>query len=145
MSKKFKVLVSVLVAVVLLTVSGTAVAMAQDEPDADPQLEVKGLLVGIAERLGITQEQLVAAFDQVRQEMREDCQATDNCTIRQNNENRFQERWAQERGETGRRFQGGRIENQETKRFRISEAVRGRQQIAGPRGWQGSLPPELAD
>ena len=136
MSKKLKVIVSVLIAVLLLTASGTAVAMAQDESDTAPQTGFEGLLARIADKLGITSEELTDAFNQARQEMREECQVTGNCTVCQNNENQFKERWAQEQGETGRRFQGGRTETGEDKRFRISESVRGRQQIAVPEGWQ---------
>ena len=145
MSRKFKVLISVLIAVLLLTASGTAVAMAQDEPDTAPQTGFEGLLARIADKLGITSEELTDAFNQARQEMQEECQATGDCPVCQNNQNQFKERWAQKQKETGRRFQGGRTETGENKRFRISESVRGRQQIAVPKGWQGSLSPGLVD
>ena len=69
MSKKIKVLVSVLVAVLLLTVGGTTIAMAQEEEESAPQVEVNGLLTRVAEILDIPEEDLVAAIDQARQEM----------------------------------------------------------------------------
>lgn len=80
MSKKVKVVVSVLVAVVLLAVGGTATVLA-DENNNDEEATVtatenvtatKGLLARVADNLGITEEELVNAFKQARQEMREE-------------------------------------------------------------------------
>jgi len=75
-SRKMKVLVSVLVAVLLLMVGGTAVAMAQEEEEPapqeeelSPQAEANGLLARIAEILGVPEEDLIDAFTQARQEM----------------------------------------------------------------------------
>ena len=143
MSKKFKVIISVLVAVLLLIASGTAVAMAQDEPEL--QSESGGLLARVASILAIPPEKLADAFQQARQEMREECQATGNCTIRQENENNFRQRWAEEEQEMGKRFQGNGTESQKNRRFRISQSVRGRQMIAVPEGWQGTWQPELVE
>ena len=143
MSKKFKVIISVLVAVLLLIASGTAVAMAQDEPEL--QSESGGLLARVASILAIPPEKLADAFQQARQEMREECQATGNCTIRQENENNFRQRWAEEEQEMGKRFQGNGTESQKNRRFRISQSVRGRQMIAVPEGWQGTWQPELIE
>lgn len=71
MSKKMKVLVSVLVAVLLLGVVGTATVLAQDDEDeAVPQADT--LLARVAEILGISEEDLTAAFRQARQEMVEE-------------------------------------------------------------------------
>ena len=144
MSKKFKVVISVLIAVLLLTASGTAVAMAQDGPEP-AQLESGGLLARVASILGIPQEKLADAFQQARQEMREECQAAGNCTLRQENENKFRQRWAEEEQEMGKRFQNKGTESQENRRFRISQSVRGRQMIAVPEGWQGTWQPELVE
>ena len=76
MSRKMKVLVSVLVAVLLLMVGGTAIAMAQEEEEPapqeeelSPQAEANGLLARIAEILGVPEEDLIDAFTQARQEM----------------------------------------------------------------------------
>lgn len=71
MSKKVKVLVSVLVAVVFLAAGSTAIVMAQEElaPEEAPQAEANGLLARVAEILGIDEEDLVNAFNQARQEM----------------------------------------------------------------------------
>jgi len=73
MSKKMKVLVSVLAAILLLTVSGTAMVMAQEEPDEEPtppalETEVRCFLARVADILDIDEEDLVNAFEQARQE-----------------------------------------------------------------------------
>ena len=91
MSSKIKIIISMVMAIILLTVSGTAVALAQDEPAPDTQ--TGNLLARVANLLGVTEEQLTEAFEQARQEMQEDCQATGNCTIRQQNENKVREQW----------------------------------------------------
>ena len=72
-SKKVKVLVSVLVAVVLLTVGGAAAVMADDgsAPTSNTTGD-NGLLAKVAENLGITGEELANAFEQARQEMRDE-------------------------------------------------------------------------
>ncbi len=73
MSKKVKVLVSVLVAVVLLTAGGITTVIAQEEPTPPaPETEARGLLARVADILGITQEDLANAFKQAQQEMREE-------------------------------------------------------------------------
>jgi hypothetical protein len=71
MSKKLKVLVPVLVAVVLLTVGITVPVMAQDDESA-PEVGDKGLLARVAAILDIPEEDLVNAFKQAQQEMREE-------------------------------------------------------------------------
>jgi len=72
MSKRMKVLVSVLVAVVLLTVGGAAAVMADDGATSTSNAtSTNGLLARVAEILDIPQEDLVNAFEQARQEMRE--------------------------------------------------------------------------
>lgn len=74
MSKKVKVLASALVAVALLAVAGTTIVMAQEEtaPEETLQAEANGLLTRVAEILGIGEEDLVNAFNQARQEMRDE-------------------------------------------------------------------------
>lgn len=72
MSKKVKVLVSVLVVVVLLTVGGVATVMAQEEPTPPSEESPKGLLARVAGILDIPQEELTGAFKQAKQEMREE-------------------------------------------------------------------------
>jgi len=74
MSKKVKVLISVLVAALLLTVGGVTMVMAEGEEETTPPPEasVKGLLERVADILGIDSEALIDAFEQARQEMCED-------------------------------------------------------------------------
>lgn len=72
MSKRVKVLVSLLVAVLMLVASGTAVAMAQEEEEPAPPVESNGLFTRVAEILDIPEEDLIDAFGQARQEMREE-------------------------------------------------------------------------
>ena len=73
MSKRMKVLVSVLVAVVLLTVGGVATVMADDGSTAtDNETGRKGLQARVAENLGITDEELANAFKLAQQEMRQE-------------------------------------------------------------------------
>ncbi|MFC1943065.1 hypothetical protein ACFLWO_00575 [Chloroflexota bacterium] len=98
MPKRVKVLVSVLVVVVLLTVAGSAVVMAQGESTLVSEVSTKGrlpagvesriglgksfgyvgdnmtegLLARVAEKLGITGEELTNAFEEAQQEIREE-------------------------------------------------------------------------
>ena len=79
MSKKMKVLVSVLVAILVLGVGGTTIAMAQEGEEPEPQDEELTAEVGendfltrVAEILGISEEELREAFKQARQEMMEE-------------------------------------------------------------------------
>ncbi len=82
MSKKVKILVSVLVAVVLLVAGGAAAVMAQGKesvPTPEPATKAlmttantTGILARVAEILGINEETLTNAFKQAQQEMREE-------------------------------------------------------------------------
>ena len=71
MSKRVKVLVSVLAAVVLLTVGSVTAVMANDGSTAtDNETGRKGLQARVAENLGVTDEELASAFREARQEDR---------------------------------------------------------------------------
>ncbi len=72
MSKKVKALVLVLVTVVVLTVGGVTMVMAQEEPTPTPEAEAKGLLERVADILDIPKEDLINAFKQAQQEMRQE-------------------------------------------------------------------------
>lgn len=72
MSKRMKVLVAVVVAILLLTVGGTAMVMAQDEPTPTPETGATGLLARVANILGIPQDDLINAFKQARQDIRQE-------------------------------------------------------------------------
>lgn len=90
MSKKLKVLIAVLVAIITLTVSGTVAVLAQDsdepEPDEEelieeldeivPRVRLFAASVGsgellsrVAERLGISEEELTDAFAQAKEDI----------------------------------------------------------------------------
>jgi hypothetical protein len=83
MSKKWRIIIAVLAAVVLLTVGTASVAMA-DEPASTSNATTgfPSLLARVATILGITEDELTSAFNQAREEMREEHQATENCTPR---------------------------------------------------------------
>ena len=95
MSRKFKVIASVLIAVLLLTFGGTAVAMAQDETETEQPQAASGFVARIAEILGIPAEKLVEAFEQARQELRDEDAATGNGTLRQERR-QLQECWGED-------------------------------------------------
>ena len=68
MSKKLKIIIAVVVGVLLLTIAGTAVVMADEEPTTDSTTG-KTLLARVAEILGLEQQQVEDAFAQARQDM----------------------------------------------------------------------------
>lgn len=73
MSKRLKVMVSVLVAVLLLTVGGVATVLADDGTTPTPDTtSTNGLLARVAEKLGVAEEELGNAFREARQEMRDE-------------------------------------------------------------------------
>jgi len=75
MPKKVKVLISVLVAALLLTVGGVTMVMAEgEEEETTPPAEEssKGLLERVADILEIDEEDLINAFKQAQQEMKEE-------------------------------------------------------------------------
>lgn len=80
MTRRMKVLVSVLVVVLLLTMGGAATVLAQEEEEEVatgvegvlPPFAAGGLLARIAEILDIPEEELIEAFQQARQEMMEE-------------------------------------------------------------------------
>ena len=73
MSKKVKVLIAVMLAI-LLVAAGSTVVMAQEEPEPTPEAGAKGLFARVAEILGedISEQDLIDAFKQARQEMRQE-------------------------------------------------------------------------
>ncbi len=74
MSKKVKILISILVAALLLTMGGVTMVMAEGEEETTPPPEAskKGLLERVADILEIDQEDLIDAFKQAQQEMKEE-------------------------------------------------------------------------
>lgn len=73
MSKKVKILISLVVAILLLAMGGTATVMAQEEESIPPpRTGGEGVLAQVADILNIPQEELASAFNQARQEMRQE-------------------------------------------------------------------------
>jgi len=74
MSKKVKVLISVLVVVLLLAVGATTTVLAEGEEETAPPPEAgtNGFLERVADILEIDKEALIDAFEQARQEMQEE-------------------------------------------------------------------------
>jgi hypothetical protein len=71
MFRRIKVIISALVVVVVLTVGSAATVMAEGEA-TPPEARAECLLARVAQILGISQEDLTNAFEQVRQEIREE-------------------------------------------------------------------------
>ena len=72
MSRRIKVLISVLVAVAVLAVGSAATVMAEGEATPPPEAGAKYLPARVAQILDISREDLTNAFEQARQEMREE-------------------------------------------------------------------------
>ena len=141
MSKKMKVLVSVLVAILVLTVGGTAIALAQEEEEPAPPVETNGLLARVAKNLGVTDEELANAFKQARQEMRQGAfigrldKALENERITEDDYDEIKG-WWDERPEGIDRL---------SPRCFINKSLPDCHMWGGHRGWHGMRPPKLAD
>ncbi len=72
MSRRIKVIISVLAVVVVLTVGSAATVMAEGEATPPPEAGAKCIPARVAQILGISQEDLTDAFEQARQEIREE-------------------------------------------------------------------------
>ena len=99
MSKRVKILISVVLTVCLLTVAGTAAVMADNDPA--PPTAGKGMLARVAEILQIPLDKLVEAFQQARQEMREGAlnRAGEQRYIPEEKLEQIKERWQQKRAQ----------------------------------------------
>jgi hypothetical protein len=73
MSRRIKVIISALVLVVVLTVGSAATVMAEGEATPPPEARAECLFARVAQILDIPQEELANAFEQARQEIREEC------------------------------------------------------------------------
>ena len=117
MSKRFKVLIAVLAATLLVVGTATSVVAQEENSVSEPQDGVRATLITrVAEILNISPEDLTNAFNQARQEY----QATGNCTLRQEQINQFRERqtekqqeWVEKKQEQMNRFQNRWIEKQQ--------------------------------
>ena len=102
MSKKMKALVAVLVAILLLTLGGTAAVMADN--GSTPTANTTGtnsFLARVADKLGITVEELTNAFRQARREIRDEAfikrldKAVEEGIITQEEADEIEEWWVQ--------------------------------------------------
>jgi len=73
MLRRIKVIISALVVVAVLTVGSASTVMAEGEATPPPEVRAECLLARVAQILGISQEYLANAFEQARQEIREEC------------------------------------------------------------------------
>ena len=168
MSKKVKVLVSVLVVVILLTVGGTATVLAQESDEEVTALSsetgTNGLLARVAGILGVTDEELADAFRQAQQEIREEAciryldKAVDEGCITPEEAEKIKEWWG-ERPEVldpglfqrvfafrqAQQEMRGEAFDRPVLRARISQAVRNRQMSAVSNGWGRLRMHRLAD
>ena len=146
MSKRIKVLVSILVAVLLMAAVPATIVLAQEEDDASTQANAPGLSARVAEILGVSRGDMVDAFEQARQELREECQATENCSVYQEGVGDWlMKRW-QARNERGEESEGARgrwgqrSASVEHSRAYTRQAVRGGQMTAVAEGGNGTMP-----
>ena len=142
MSKKVKILVSVLVAVVLLTVGGAAAVMADDGSTAtDNETGRKGLQARVAENLGVTDEELASAFREARQEM---CEAA---FIRYLDKALAEERITEDEYNAIIAWWEARPEAVDSLFPHVlgTPALGGRHMWGGYRGWCRPIPPKVAD
>ena len=156
MSKKVKVLISVLVAALLLTVGGVTMVMAEGEEETTPlpEASAKGLLERVADILEIDKEDLIDAFKQAQQEIRQETfikaldKAVEEGLITQEQADEIIEWWEQRPDDAIREWWEQKPEVikpgmvQRALRFRASPRVHMQN---GPRGWFCPRLPRLAD
>ena len=148
MSKKVKVLISAVVLALLLTVGATATVMAEGEEEETtppPEENAKGLLERVADILEIDKEDLIAAFKQAQQEMREEAfinrlnQAVEEGRITQEQADEIIEWWEQRPDDAIREWWGqkpefmgpGMFKHNLTLRFRATPRFHMRNGLGG--------------
>jgi len=133
MSRKVKVLISALLVAVLLAVGATATVMAQGEEETTPPSEEageNGLLERVADILGIEEEDLINAFNQARQEMREAAfvdrlnQAVKDGLLTQEQADEIIEWWGQRPDDALREWYGQKPEIMEPGMFKHNLTLR---------------------
>ncbi len=156
MSKKVKILISVLVAALLLTVGGVTMVMAEGEEETAPPPEAtaKGLLERVADILEIDQEDLIGAFKQAQQEMKEEAfinrlnQAVAAGRITQEQADEIIKWWELRPDDAIRDWWGQRPEVIEPGMFKHALRFRASPRFHmqnGPRGWFCPRLPRQAD
>ena len=166
MSKKMKILIAVLVAILTLTISGAMAVLAQEDDETEfdeeelieetnepmPGLRVFAaalapdkLLSRVSDILGISEEDLSDAFTQAKQEMMDErCEEAfyeflDRAVA--------EELITEEEADGIRAWTGNRPAalSQLSPKPRIMNSVRGRHMIAVRKGWHGPLPYQNTD
>ena len=146
MPKKVKTLISILVAAPLLTIGSITMVMAEGEEETTPPPEAraKGLRERVADILGIDQADLIDAFKQAQQEIRQEAfirhldKAVENGRITQSEADEIIKWWEQKPDDAIREWweqkpeviKPGMVEH--ALRFRASPIFHIRN---GPRGW----------
>ena len=143
-SKRMKVLVSVLAAVVLLTAGGATAVMADGgSTPTSNTANTTGLLPRVAEILDIPQEDLVNAFKQAQQEMRQEA------SIRFLDKAVEKGRITEEEADEIKEWRAQRPEVMDSGLLHRSfgfKALGSRHMWSGHnRGWHGMRPPKLAE
>lgn len=139
MSKRVKIITSVVMAVLLLAVGTTVTVMAQEET-TPPEAGAGGLLARVAEILDIPQEDLLSAFNQAKQEMRQEAfegaldKAVEKGCITEQEADEITGWWGQKPEVTNR----GLL--QHAFAFRLRNHLPGEH-----RGWHWAGPPRLAE
>ena len=149
MSKRMKALIAVVAAILVLTVGGTAMVMAQDEPPPTPETGANGLLARVAQILDIPQDDLVNAFKQTRQEMMQARQEMrEEACIRSLDKAVEKERITQEEADAIKEWWEQKPEVMGSGQFGRalgSQTLRRGHSWGGARGWHCPEPPSLAD
>ena len=151
MSKRVKVFISALVVALLLTVGATVTVMAEGEEETTPPPEVSenGLLDRVADILGIEEEDLINAFNQARQEMREAAfvdrlnQAAKDGLITQEQADEILKWWQQRPDEALREWYGQKPEFMEPGMFKHALRFRASPRIHMQNGPRAGLCPRL--
>ena len=146
MSKKVKVLIGVLVAVLIMTFGGTAIAMADDEDETQPALQngfgdvTSRLLARVAEIMEIPEGDLINAFQQAWGEMGGEVQSMfmKREGLIQEKINKFQEQ-EMKREQIRQKIQN-RVLEKAVEKGRISDNA-----TAEIKGWWESRPGALDD
>ena len=116
---------------------GAVTVMAQEKPTPTPEAGAKGCLARVAEILDIPQEDLVNAFKQAQQEMRQEAfiraldEAVEQERITQEEANQIKEWWEQR----------PEVVDRPALCARISRSICSRHMLAIHRGWDGQRPP----
>ncbi len=156
MSKRLKVLIAVLVAILMLTAGGVATVMADDGSTAtENETGRKGLQARVAEILGIPSDNLTSAFEQARQEIRDEAfiryldKAVEKGLIDEVEAGEIEAWWGNRPEALDRLVPCARtflaLHSRHMWGARINPAILGKHMWGGYKGWQRPGLPELAD